>query len=212
MTLANIVSDTNISVSDDFKVVGSLEDISEGLPTLIIGYQKIKTLYPDFDITTNKISDNVYWTFRKNEKRDKYEEDLNWFIKKVYSDLINNLSYVFVDPIQYKRKTLLKIIRKIYNSDNIISYEHDNMIYIYCNKIIFGIDLKLLSFIGVDFNKIKNKIKSISAVFLEKNQILIEYKNTISFFDDKMRYLPYLYFIKNGQNSNYSLLHISRES
>jgi hypothetical protein len=212
MVLANIVSDTNISVSDDFKVVDSLDKITEGLPTLIIGYHKIKILYPDFDITTNKVNDNVYWTFRKNEKRDKYEEDLNWFIRKVYSDLINSLSYVFVDPIQYKSKTLLKIIRKIYSSDNIISYEHDNMIYIYCDKIIFGVDLKLLKFMGVDFNRIKSKIKSISTVFLEKNEILIEYKNIISFFDNKMRYLPYLYFIKNGQNNTFSLLHISRES
>lgn len=211
MILANIVSDTNISVSDDFKVVDSLDKITEGLPTLIIGYHKIKILYPDFDITTNKINDNVYWTFRKNEKRDKYEEDLNWFIRKVYSDLINSLSYVFVDPIQYKRKTLLKIIRKIYSSDNIISYEHDNMIYIYCDKIIFGVDLKLLKFMGVDFKRIKSKIKSISTVFLDKNEILIEYKNIISFFDNKMKYLPYLYFIKNGQNDTFSLLHISRE-
>jgi hypothetical protein len=117
-----------------------------------------------------------------------------------------------VDPIQYKSKTLLKIIRKIYSSDNIISYEHDNMIYIYCDKIIFGVDLKLLKFMGVDFNRIKSKIKSISTVFLEKNEILIEYKNIISFFDNKMRYLPYLYFIKNGQNNTFSLLHISRES
>lgn len=209
MILANIVSDTKINVSEDFKVVDSFDKIIEGLPTLIIGYERIKKLYPDFDITSNKINDKVYWTFKKNEKRDKHEEDLRWFIKKVYSDLINKLSYVFVDPIQYQKKTLIKILRKIFSSKNIITYQHDNMIYIYTNNLIFGVDLKLLKFIGLDIEKIKTKIKSISTVFLVKDEILIEYKNIITFFDDKVRYLPYLYSIKNEQSNIISMLHIS---
>ena len=209
MILANIVSDTKINVSQDFKVVDSLNDILEGLPTLIVGYERVNKLYPDFDITTNKINDKTYWTFKKNEKRDKYEEDLRWFIKKVYSDLINNLSYVFVDPLQYRNKTLIKIIKKILSSKNIISYLHDEMVYIYTDNIIFGVDLKLFKFLGFNIDKIKNKIKSISTVFLVKDEILIEYKNIISFFDNKIRYLPYLYFIKNEQSNTSSMLHIS---
>jgi hypothetical protein len=208
MILANIVSDTKINVSQDFKVVDSLNDILEGLPTLIVGYERVNKLYPDFDITTNKIDDKTYWTFKKNEKRDKYEEDLRWFIKKVYSDLINNLSYVFVDPLQYRNKTLIKIIKKILSSNNIISYLHDEMVYIYTDNIIFGVDLKLFKFLGFNIDKIKNKIKSISTVFLVKDEILIEYKNIISFFDNKIRYLPYLYFIKNEQSNTSSMLHI----
>ena len=209
MILANIVSDTKINVSQDFKVVDSLNDILEGLPTLIVGYERVNKLYPDFDITTNKINDKTYWTFKKNEKRDKYEEDLRWFIKKVYSDLINNLSYVFVDPLQYRKKTLIKIIKKILSSKNIISYLHDEMVYVYTDNIIFGVDLKLFKFLGFNIDKIKNKIKSISTVFLVKDEILIEYKNIISFFDNKIRYLPYLYFIKNEQSNTSSMLHIS---
>lgn len=212
MTLANIVSNTELKLSDDFKVVNSIDKIVEGLPTLIIGYENVKKYFPDFDITTSKINKQFYWTFKKNEKRDKYEEDLNWFIRKVYSDLVNELSYVFVDPIQYRGKTLIKIIRKIYKSKHIISYEHENMIYIYADKIIFGLDLKLLKFMNLDVNKIKSRITSMSSVFLQKNEILIEYKNIISFFGDKFRYLPYLYFIKNEQSNTSSMLHISRES
>jgi hypothetical protein len=212
MTLANIISNTELKLSDDFKVVNSIDNIVEGLPTLIIGFENVKKYYPDFDITTNKVNDKVYWTFKKNEKRDKYEEDLNWFIKKVYADLVNELSYVFVDPIQYRGKTLIKIIRKIYKSKHIVSYEDDNMIYIYADKIIFGLDLKLFKFMNLDIDKIKSRIKSMSTVFLVKNEILIEYKNIISFFGNKFRYLPYLYFIKNEQSNTSSMLHISRES
>lgn len=212
MVLANIVSNNDLNTSSDFKVVSSIDNIIDGLPTLIVGYDNVKKYFPDFDITSNKISEDVYWTFKKNEKRDKYQEDLNFFTKKVYTDLINDLSYVFVDPIHYGKKSMKKILRKIYSSNIIVSYEHDDMIYIYADKIIFGVDLKLLKFIGFNILKVKTKIKSISTVFLEKNEILIDYKIIMSFFDNKFRYLPYLYFIKNEQNFTSSLFYISRKT
>lgn len=212
MALANIVSNTEINLSDDFNVVNSIDNIVEGLPTLIIGFENVKKLYPEFDVTSNKVKDKVFWTFKKNEKRDRYEEDLKWFVKKIYVDLVNEISYVFVDPIQYKGQTLIKIVRKIYRSKKIISYEDENMIYIYADKIIFGIDLKLFKYIGMNTDKIKSTIKSISSVFLLKNEILIEYKNIMSVFNNKNRYLPYLYLIKNEKNNTSSVLHISRKS
>jgi hypothetical protein len=212
MKIANIFSKSNVEAPQDFNVVTSFSDIIEGLPTLIVGYDYVNEHYPDFDITDICLGDNFYWTFRKTEKRDKYEQDLKWFITKVYADLTNELSYIFVDPIQYRGKTLVKIIKKIYSLDNIISYVNDEMIYIYGDKLIFGIDLRLLTYMGVDTKKIQSKIKAVSTVFLDNSDIFIEYKNTISSLDNKARYLPFLYSIRNGQNDTSSLIHISRES
>ena len=212
MKIANIFSRSNIEAPQDFNVVTSFNDIIEGLPTLIVGYDYVNEHYPDFDITDICLGDNFYWTFRKTEKRDKYEQDLKWFITKVYADLTNELSYVFVDPIQYRGKTLVKIVKKIYSLKNIISYVNHDMIYIYGDKLIFGVDLRLLTYMGVDTQKIQSKIKAASAVFLGSSDIFIEYKNTISSLDNKARYLPFLYSIRNGQNDTSSLIHISRES
>lgn len=211
MILANIVSSSKIEVPEEFNVVKSINSVIDGLPTLIIGYDLVNKHYPDFDITNIEIEPNLFWTFKRTEKRDKYEEDLNWFIKKVYEDLTNKLVYVFVDPIQYKPRTLKKIVKKIYSLRNPIVYQHKDMIYIYGENIIFGVDLKLLSFVGLNQNKIKEKINYLSDTFLTENQILIEYQNYIDILNNKVRYIPYLYSIKNEQNDTSSIIHIPRE-
>jgi len=72
------------------------------------------------------------------------------------------------------------------------------MLYIYHDKYIFGIDVKLLKFIDCDVNKIILKIKSKSYVFLDTPDIFIEYKKQVEILDNQIKYIPYLYSIKNG--------------
>jgi hypothetical protein len=212
MKIANIVSTSKVEVPEEFNVVNSVNEIIDGLPTLIIGYDIVNNLFPDFDIINISLGENKYWTFKRTEKRDKYEADLKWFISKVYSDLTNQLIYVFVDPIQYRGKTLIKIIKKIYSLKDPIAFLNEEMLYVYGDGFIFGIDLKLLAFMGVDTGKIKTRINTISSVFLSDVKILIEYKKNIEALENKVRYLPYLYSIRNGQNNTTSLIHIPRES
>jgi hypothetical protein len=212
MKIANIVSKTKINVNEEFNLVESMDEIIHGLPTLIIGFDYVNKHYPDFDILNSELEPNVYWTFKKTERRDKHEEDLIWFENKVYSDLAKAIKYVFVDPIQYNKKSLIKIIRKIYSLDKAITFINDKMIYIYGDNLIFGIDLKLLHFVGLDINKIKYKIKTKSIVFLGESEILIEYKNYIDELGLQVKYLPFLYFIRNEQNNTISNFYFSRES
>ena len=212
MKIANIVSHNKVNVSEHFNVVESMDKIIHGLPTLIIGFDYVNKHYPDFDIMERKLGDNLYWTVKRTEKRDKYEEDLSWFVNKVLKDLITDVNYVFVDPIQYHGKVIRKIIRKFYSIPNKITYQDGQMLYVYGEKIIFGIDLKLLKYIGLNPIKIKQKILVQSSVFLGDSDILIEYKNSVEELDDKVRYIPYLFSITNEQNDTSSLIHISRES
>ena len=212
MKIANIVSHSKVNVSKHFNVVESMDEIIHGLPTLIIGFDYVNKHYPDFDIMERKLGDNLYWTVKRTEKRDKYEEDLSWFMNKVLKDLVADVNYVFVDPIQYHGKVIRKIIRKIYSIENKISYQDGQMIYIYGEKIIFGVDLKLLKYIGLNPIKIKQKILQESSVFLGDSDILIEYKNSVEELDNKVRYIPYLFSITDEQNNTSSLIHISRES
>jgi len=208
MKIANIVSTNKIDVSDEFNVVKTLDEIIIGKPTLIIGYEYVNKNYPEFDISEFCLGPDLYWTFKRTERRDKFEEDLNRFTKKVYKELTSNIVYVFVDPIQHKGRTLIKIIRKIYSLKNIISFVNGEMIYIYGDSFIFGVDLKLLRYMELNTEKIKNKIKSISSVFLDSNKILIEYKKTVDNLDNQVRYIPFLFSIKNEQNNTSSLIHI----
>lgn len=196
--IANIVSNEKISVSDDFNVVKSMDEIIHGLPTLIVGFDFVNKNYPDFDIMNFKLSDKFYWTFKRTEKRDKFYQDLNLFVYTVYKDLTKDIKYLFIDPIQYRRSTLVKIIKKIHSLKNIVTYVNGNMIYMYDEGIIFGVDLKLLKYIGLNIDKIKNKIMSASSCFLSDDKILIEYKKTVEILDNQLRYIPFLYSINNG--------------
>jgi hypothetical protein len=208
--IANIVSKNSISVSQDFNVVDSMDKIIIDLPTLIIGVELTESLYPDFDILDRCIEENIYWTFKKTEKRDNFNQDLDWFVTKMYTDLINKVNYVFIDMIQYRKQTLVKIVRKIYNLENIVTFIHNDMIYLYGDNIIFGLDLKLVKYMGMNVIKLKDKIKQISTDFLSDSEILIEYKNIVDILNGKMRIIPYLYSIRNGQNNITSFLHIPR--
>jgi len=208
MKVANIVSTNKVSISNEFNVVKTMGDIIQGLPTLIIGYDYVNKHYPKFSITNPVLDYNLYWSFKKTENRDKFEEGLNWFIHKVYENLTKGVSYVFVDPIQYNNKTLIKIVRKIKSIKNPITYVHGEMIYIYGETFIFGVDLKLLRYVGINVNKIKDKIKKISNVFMDDSNVFIEYKKNVEMLDNQVRYIPYLYSIINGEDNTASLVHI----
>jgi hypothetical protein len=197
MKIANIVSTTQINLSEDFNVVQSMDEIIHGLPTLIIGFDVTDKLYPNYDVGEIKVEDNVYWTTKRTENRDKHNIELEWFKYFVYNELIKDINYIFVDPIQYKRKSFLKILKKIYLTSNKITYQHKDMLYIYGDNFIFGVDLKLLKYIGLDINKIKDKIFKLSSVFLGETEIFIEYKNIIEDLDNQVRFLPFLYSIRN---------------
>lgn len=212
MKIANILTNNSIKISDEFNVVKTIDKIIDGLPTLIIGFDYVNKNYPNFDILNKEIKTNLFWTFKKTERRDKHEEDLIWFVNKVYEDLSKNIKYISIDPLQYHYKSIFKIIKKLYSMTNIISFVYNDMIYIYGDNFIFGVDLKLMKYIGLNIDKIKTKIKDKSVVFLDNNEILIEYKNYIEELGLQVKYLPFLYYIRNEQNNTISDFYISRKS
>ena len=198
MKIGNIVSKTKISVSEDFNVVDSLDNINPELPTLLIGMDYVSKNYPNYDITDRKLAPKLYWTFKKTENRSLQEDDINKFMYQAYLDLISDVTYIYVDTILFGQQKLKKIIKKIFSLTKSVAYKHNNMVYIYGDKLIFGIDLKQLRFIDADINRILLKIKHKCNVFLESNEILIEYKKNVERLEDKVRYIPYLYSINHG--------------
>lgn len=209
MKIANIVSKTNLNVSKDFNVVSSMDEIIHGLPTLIVGFDVVNKHYPEFDITNREVEPNLYWIFKRTERRDDFEIGLRWFRDKVISDLGKEISYVFVDLMQYKKKTLCKIARKFLKTEKKFSVVFNDMVYIYGENIIFGVDLKLFRFAELDADKLKNTIRAKSTVFLGVDDILIEDKNIINELGIQIRYLPYLLSIRHEQNTITSGLHFS---
>jgi len=197
--IANIVTSNKLEVDDidDINVVKSMDEIIQGLPTLVTSYKWVTNNYDDYDIYDKQLEDSLYWTFAKTERRDIFNNDVEEFITLANRALISKIKYVFVDPIQLQTDTIKKIITKIRELKNKIVFKNDDMLYVYGENLIFGIDLNLLKYIGINPVKVENKIKSISKVFLDDKEIFIEYKSNMERLGNSVKYIPYLYSIKH---------------
>jgi hypothetical protein len=197
MFVGNIVNKSNLNIDKYFNVVESLDDIIKGLPTLVIGWDIVKTIKQDADFIDKKLSKDIFWTFKKTERRDIFEEDLYNFIQYSYNLLIKDIEYQFIDFIQLGKNETKEVFNQIKNNKS-TSYFYNNMVYIHNKKTIYGIDLKLVKYLDFDVTKTINKIKTYSTVFLSDNDIIIEYKDIIDMLDNEVKYIPYLYSIEHG--------------
>jgi hypothetical protein len=208
--IGNIVSDSPGKYDNRINLVNSIDNIIEGLPTLIVGYDLTKELFPkDFNILERELKYNFYWTYSLFEKRSYYDVNIEYFTQYCYDNTIIDINYVFVDPIQFNLNTLKKVINKIYTLKNPIPFIYHDYIYIYGENIIFGLDLHLYEFFfNVKKNKIKNKINILSNGLLLDENILIEYKDYLDRLNT-IKYIPFLYYIDNGPNNSSSIIHTS---
>jgi hypothetical protein len=198
MYVANIVTKTNLNVDKYFNIVQSIDEIIDDLPTLVIGWDIVKTINPNADFIDKKLSKDIFWTFKKTERRDIFEEDLYYFIKHSYNLLIKNIEYIFIDLILFSDSELKATFKKIKKSPKVIGYKYNNMLYLYTDKTIYGFDLKLVKYLDLDSDKTIEKIKPYCSVFLTDTNILIEYKDIIEMLNNEVKYIPYIYSISHN--------------
>ena len=199
MKIANIVIDTPLKVNKKFNVVDSFDKIIEGIPTLLVGLDNIRKIEPKPDFLDRKLSEDIYWTFTKKEKRVLFEEDLYYFSETIYKNIIKKTSYVFVDLILFDSNKINDIFTDMQNINKKVTLLHKDMLYVYGNDNIFGFDLKQVTYVGKKKETLIDKIKNLSDVFLEGDNILIEYNNDLEMFDYEIKYIPLLYTINNNE-------------
>lgn len=194
MKVANIVSTNNIEVPKEFSVYKSIEEIDKNLPTLIVGWNIVHKHYPNFDILNKELTKNVFWTFKKTERRDIFEEDLTRFISFSIKNLVKDTKYVFIDIIQYYTYSKIKkFITTITQSHKISTYIHNDMIYISSDNLIFGIDLLQLKYLDINTDKLIKKISKISKI-IENND---NYSLYLKELNNEIKYIPFLYNLEN---------------
>jgi len=200
MKIGNIVSNTPLKVGEEFNLVNSLDEVIKGIPTLIVGYSIVKENFgDDLDFIEREVN-GIHWTFTKEEQKKYHIPDLNRFIDYCFYRCVEDVTYIFVDPIQYSRNKMKKIINKINSIKNPITYVTEkNMLYVFGENLIFGIDLKLINYIGIDDVKIKSRLKLTSKAFLQGNEILIEYKEYLERLKNQHKYIPLLYSISKDE-------------
>jgi hypothetical protein len=196
--IANIVTKNKIEVSSFFNVTSKFSDINTNIPTIIIGWNEVKQLFPKQDILNPNIDENIIWTFSKREKRYQYEKDIVKFINNVIKSIDDKIKYCFFNYILSEQNRRDKFIKYV-QSGLCSLYYNSRFLYIYSirDKITIGVSLNDLSYIGIkpkEFILMLNK---------NNNNIICDNLNCIasdslSLIKDNTKIIAYLNYLKNS--------------
>lgn len=207
MIIGNIVTKEDINI-DYFNRVEYLDSIKNDLPTIVIGWAETKRIIGEDNVSIlhKKINESLYWTFSQKERKVDFEVDINDFKNKCLIEIESKINYIYVDVLHNSKRKIKKILRKITDIKNIYTYiNNKNMLYIYGDNLVFGIDLNICEFIGIKKNKILDKVNSISDVTLQQNEIFNICKDIIT--NNREKIIPYIYYNgTNNKNSNSSII------
>ena len=194
MYIGNIVTDTFLD-DENINFCQDIKDIDDTLPTLIIGWGKTKELFgEEVSILHKQINNKVFWTFSTKERKSEYDSDYDSFMTLCYNTFGENIPYVYLDLLYGKRKVNFRIIRKLLSLKNPIVYISENeMLYIYGENIIFGVDLNILSLLDGKKEKILEKVKTLENCILVDSEIFNKCKDFLYKIKNKNRYVPYIY-------------------
>lgn len=157
--IGNIVTRNKKGVfADIFNVVETFDEAIEGIPTLIIGLEDARKCIKGFNIL-EKQYDNVWWTFKKTERRYEYEEDIINFYNYAIIHEMEKVRYVYVDLVTYTLTNIKKMIRFLGDramKKYVFLTKNSNFMFVYSKQYntVFGISLELCEYIGIPKQKI----------------------------------------------------------
>lgn len=193
--IANILTDEPFGDGELYNIVRDSAELARGIPTLIVGWDKTKQEYPNASIIEWEIADNVYWTYGKYEKRDKYEANVKRFQDLAFKKFIESLEYVFYDVLLTESTKFSSFITSLSSGTRKTVYVTGDMMYIYydgTDKVV-GLSLRDCDYLDENLKKtIFSSIYNSKSVNLLKNNE--EISREIRFKAKGRAYiLPYLY-------------------
>lgn len=193
--IANILTDEPFNEGELYNVVRDKNELVPDIPTLIIGWEKTKSEYPDASIIEWNVTDNVYWTYGKYERRDKYEVNVKKFQDLSFKKFVESLKYVFYDVMLGGEDRFTKFIELLLSNVQKTVYITGDMMYIYIDytKKVVGVSLRDCDYLGETYKK-----RIFSAMYNNPSVILLKNNDAIS---KEIRFktrgrayiLPYLY-------------------
>ena len=193
--IANILTDEPFNEAELYNVVRDSKDLIPDIPTLIVGWERTKSEYPDASIIEWKVTDNVYWTYGKYDRRDKYEANVKNFQDLSFKKFVDSLEYVFYDVLISTAEKLDSFLSSLASGAEKTIYVTGDMMYIYysgTNKVV-GLSLR-----DCDYLEDTLKKRIFSDIYNSKTINLLKNNDEISRevrFKAKGRayILPYLY-------------------
>ena len=157
-----------------FKVVDDIDDADRSIPTIIIGVQNAREELDDRFNVLDKCYDGgmLWWTYRKNERRADFEDDMSAFVKFCVEKVAKSIEYVYVDLPNIGVNGVKRFIRYIDNCDMKLCHvtNGDSFMFIYDEKksMTFGLSLSLCEYVGVKAEKVIDRVRR------NKNNVIID--------------------------------------
>lgn len=199
MYFGNVISKTPINI-EGFKNYSKEDLIENDLPTIIVGWELVKEMYGNkISILHKSISFKKFWTFTPKERKVDFEIDIESFKEFCYNSFGDNIPYVYLDILYGKKRTNKKIIKKILSLNKPFIYISNNdMVYIFGDNIIFGVDLNIINYFENKKEKVLNSIKKLNSPTLIDSTIFNKYRDFLFKIKNKNRLIPYI--VKYGNN------------
>lgn len=196
LKLGNLIPYSPYNDYTHFNVYDSLEEVNPELPTLIVGWENVKRFYDvdRIDPLERYFDEDIFWTFAEEEERKYHELDKVHFLEHCYGKFIEDVQYVAVDPIQRNLSSLKKIHRKLSSSKSVITYKHQNTVYMLTDNIIFGFDIDLYDRLGLKHG-LSKRVKDVTDTFLDETSLnlISEYEPHLRYLNNEIKFIPYLY-------------------
>lgn len=196
--IANIITNNKFEASAFFNITSDFESVNKKIPTLIIGWGLVKTLFPEQNILDFKITEDISWTFSKREKRFQYEKDILLFTDNVIKKLEKKINYRFFNYIlstQERREAFINYI----NKGNCYIYHNSRFLYIYSalDMVTIGISLNDLSYIGININDFIKSLNRNNNNVIYNNLKFID-ENSLWLIKENIKAAAYLNYLKNS--------------
>lgn len=173
--IGNIVTSTKMpDYTRLFNVVDDIDDADESIPTIIIGVQNAREEFDDrFNVLDKRYDGGMmWWTYRKNERRADFEDDMSSFVKFCVEKVAKSIEYVYVDIPNIGINGVKRFIRYIDNGDMKLCHvtNGDSFMFIYDEKksMSFGLSLSLCEYVGVKAEKVIDRVRR------NKNNVIID--------------------------------------
>lgn len=175
--IANILTKDYFEPFELYNIVSEPDKLISGIPTLVVGWETTKELYPDASIIEWKVDENVYWTYGKYERRDKYEANVKKFNDLALKKFIDSVNYVFYDVILGGEDRFTKFIDLLLCNMSKTIYVTGDMMYISYDGMakVVGVSLRDCDYVNETYKK-----RIFSAMYNNPSVILLKNNDAIS--------------------------------
>ena len=194
-----ITKGKNLETVDFVDITQQLNITDKTVPTLIIGKQNAEKIYgkENVHVLDKKIEDNVYWTFGKLERRNDFERDLLAFNKMLIKKLFKNVNYEYFNVYTSDYNDVKSLLTKIDKNKGNVCYVSDKDLYLLIGNTVYGISFRDLEYIGVNKDKVINRIKRNRSNKIITNDYFIS-KNMKKYLNNTRFMVPYMYFLSKN--------------